>query len=68
MGGTKGLLYLGGPCRVLLGFSPPFSLIPLNLEGNRGMTRMGIKFWIERLIINSAGELSVGGTQFQREI
>ena len=61
MGDTEGLLYLGGPHRVLPGFSPSFSLILLNFEGNRGGIRKGIKWWIESLIINSAGELSCGG-------
>ena len=41
----------------MLGFSPAFSLILLNLKENRYGTRKGIKFWIERLIINSAWEL-----------
>ena len=50
-------------CRVLLGFNPPFSLIFLNSEGNRVGTRKGIKFCIERLIINSA-ELSLREIQF----
>ena len=58
-------MYLGGPHRILLGVNPRFSLILLNLEGNRGGTRKGIKFWIERLIINSAEELSFRGTQTQ---
>ena len=57
-------MYPGGPCRVLLGFDPPISLILLNHEGNKGETRMGIKFWIEKLIINSAGELGLGGVWF----
>ena len=51
--------------RVLLGFNPPFALILLNPEGNRCQTRKGIKFGIERLIINSAEELSFRGTLFQ---
>ena len=34
-----------------------FSLIRLNLEGNRAGTRKEIQFGIERLIINSAREL-----------
>ena len=58
-------MYLGGPLRVLLGFNPPFPLILLNPEGNRYGTRKGIKFWIERLIVNSAGELGFRATQFQ---
>ena len=53
-GATERLLYLGRPCRVLLSFNPPFSLIRLNLEGIRGRTIKRIKFWIERLIINLA--------------
>ena len=46
------LLYLGGPHRLLLGFNPPFSLMFLNLEGNRCRTSKGIRFWIERSTIN----------------
>ena len=38
----------------------PLCLILPNPEGNRDTTRRRIKFWIERLIINSAGELRVG--------
>ena len=51
---------------VLLGFHSPFSLIFLNPEGHGGWrcTRKGIKFWIERLIINSARELSFRETCF----
>ena len=33
-------------------------------EEDRGGIRKGIQFWIERLIINSAEELSFRGTQF----
>ena len=61
-----GLLYPGGPHRVLLGFNCPFSLIFLNPEGNRCKTRKAIKYWIERLIINLAGRLDFRGTWFQR--
>ena len=68
MGGPEVLLYPGSPHRVLLGFNPPFSLILLNLEGNWGMTRKGIRFWIERLIINLARELILGGLGFNRRI
>ena len=50
-----------GSCSVS---NPPFSLILPNSEGNRGGTRKGIKFWIERLIINLAGKLSFRGTPF----
>ena len=57
-------MYPGGPHSVLLSFSPPFSLLLLNPEGNRSGTRKEIKFWIERLIINSAGKPSFRGTQF----
>ena len=73
MGDAEGLLCLGGPLRILIGFSP-FSLILFNPEGNRGRRRKEIKFWIERLIVNPA-EKSVlgsgggrGGPQFQCEI
>ena len=37
---TQGFLYPGGPCRVLLGFSPLFSLILLNPEGARWQERV----------------------------
>ena len=47
-------MYPGGSCRVLLGFSPPFSLILLNPEGNWCRIKKEIKFWLERLIINFA--------------
>ena len=39
-------------------FQSLFSLILANPEGSRA--RKGIKFWIERLTINSAGELGFG--------
>lgn len=42
-----------------------FSLIPLNPEGNRCRTRKGIKLWIERLIINLAGELGFRELNFR---
>ena len=58
------LLYQGGPCRVLLSFNHLFSLTLLHPEGNRDKTRKGIQFWMERLIINTAGELHFSGTQF----
>ena len=45
-------------------FQPPFFEL-LNLEGNRCWTRKGITFWIERLIINLAKELSFRGTWFR---
>ena len=51
------LLYLGGPHRGL-------SLILLNLRENRYGTRKGIKFWIERLIVHLAEELSFRGVRF----
>ena len=60
---AEGLLYWGGPYRVPLRFNP-ISLILLNPEGNRGRTRKGIKFWIERVIINSAWKFSFGETWF----
>ena len=59
----EGLLYLGRPQNVLLGFNP--SLIILNFVGNRCWTRKGIMFWIEMLIMNSAEEPSLSGTQFR---
>lgn len=53
----EGILYLGGPHSVLLGFNPPLSLILFNLGGNKGITRKGIKILIEMLILNLAEEL-----------
>ena len=58
----EGLLYPGGSRRVLLSFNLPFSLILLNTKGNQGGIRKGIKFWIERLVINLSGELCFRGT------
>ena len=37
-----------------------FFWLLFNPEGNRGRTRKGIKFWIERLIINLSRELILG--------
>ena len=37
-----------------------FFLLLFNPEGNTGRTRKGIKFWIERLIINLSRELILG--------
>lgn len=55
--GTQRNLYPGGPCKILLSFSLLFSLIILSPEGNRGRTRKGMKFWIERLSINLAEKI-----------
>lgn len=55
-------MYLGGPCRILLAFNPGFSSIPLTPEGDRGDTRKGMKFGIERLV--SAEDLGFGGLGF----
>ena len=52
---TQGFLYPGGPCRVLLGFSPLFSLILLNPEQSRDEPKKRRKV-LERLVINSAEE------------
>lgn len=49
-----------GPIQI----NSPFSLLPLNLDGNRCGKRKGIKNWIEMLIINSAEELSFQETWF----
>ena len=51
--------------KVLLGFNPHFSLILFNLEGNKDETRKGIKFPIETLIINLAGELGFRELNFR---
>lgn len=42
-------------------FQTPFPLIFLIAEWNMGGTKRRIKFWMERLIINLAGELVFGG-------
>ena len=67
MGNMERILCPGGPHRVLLSFNPPFSLISLNLEGNKCWTRKGIPFWIEKLIVNSAEGLGFRGTQFRAQ-
>ena len=41
-------------------WNSPLSFIFLHPEGSKGGIRKGIKFWIERLTINSAGELGFG--------
>ena len=67
-GDMLGLLYLGRPLRVLIGFnspfSPPFSSTLLNFEEYRGRIRNRIKFWIERLIIDLPREFGFRGTWF----
>lgn len=58
----EGLLFPRRAHRLLLGFPLPFFffLLLFNPEGNTGRTRKGIKFWIERLIINLSRELILG--------
>ena len=68
MGDTNRLLYPGMLHRVLLSFNPLFSLTLLNPEGNRGRTRKGIKFWMEKLIINLAEKLSFRALSFSYSI
>ena len=51
-------IHLGWPHTAWLGFIEPFPLMSLNFVGNKGRTRKGMKFWIERLIINSVEEIS----------
>ena len=60
-------MYPGRPCRILLGFNSPFSLLLLYPERNRGGARKRIKFLINRLIATSAGELGYRGTGFHSE-
>ena len=60
-------MYSGGLLRVLLSFSSSFSLIFLHYGGNIVGTRKRITFWIERLIVNSTGELSLMETQFHTD-
>ena len=57
---TQRCCVLGRLHGALLNFYPLFSLIFVNLEGNRNETRKAIMFWIEKLIINSAEELTFG--------
>ena len=57
LGHMVGLLDLRGPSRVL----SLLFFFTLNPGGNKGRTRKGIKFWIERQI-NSAGEIFLEGT------
>lgn len=63
--GHKGAFVTGsapqGPTR----FQSPLSSILFNPEGNRNRISRRVKFWIERLIINSAGELSLSGISFR---
>ena len=57
----EGFLNLARPCGVLPGFSFSFFFFFFDtphLEGNKGWTGKGVKFRIERLIIDSAGGLS----------
>ena len=64
MGDMEEFLCPGRPCRVLLGFNPPFPLTFLNPEGNKGGTKKKKKteqFWINRLVINLAWELGFRG-------
>ena len=60
----EGLLYMSRFHRVLPGFSAPSALIHLSPEGNRSGTRKGIQFWVKKLTINAAGELSFRGPWF----
>ena len=50
---------------VCIGSNLPFSLICLSLERNTFRKGKGIKFWIERLIINSIEELNSRGNRLQ---
>ena len=49
----------------LFSFKPPFSGILLNPEEIMSGTREGMKFWIEKLVINLTNELGFSGTQVQ---
>lgn len=55
--GTLRRLYPRGPRRALLGLIAHFSLILINPQRTRGRTRKGMKFWVEKLIINLAEDL-----------
>ena len=65
MGDMEGLLDLGGPCGsccVSISYFLCYSSIP---KGTGGGTRKRMKFWKQKLIINSAGELHFRGSPFQ---
>ena len=67
VGGVVGSV-LGRPHRVLLSYSfPLFFDIPV-LRGNRYRKGKEIKFWIERLVINSAEELGFKGAEFHSKM
>lgn len=55
--GTLRRLYPRGPRWALLGLIAHFSLILINPQRTRGRTRKGMKFWVEKLIINLAEDL-----------
>ena len=50
-----GLLYLGGPFEVLLGFSPPFSLTLLNPDRNRDQMGKRNKVCLDREVHHELG-------------
>ena len=52
----------GRALQVLLRFSPIASLAFLNPEGIKDGPRRRVKFWMERIITNSAGTLSFTGS------
>lgn len=62
MGHREGLLYLGGPCRVLFGFNlPSHFLWSFSVLRGAQMGQEKEEERIERGVINSAEELSLGG-------
>lgn len=76
-GARGGALVAGGACRILLGFSSPFSLVLLNSEGNKDRTRKGREDWMACEVnpkfgrgtqlqgTSISGGLGFRGTQFQ---
>lgn len=64
----EGLLYSGGPRRILLSFKFPLLFGTPQSWGEWHGTRKGIKLWIEMLIINLKEELGFRRTWFPYQI
>ena len=65
-GCSEGLLYPGRACRLMLGFSPYFSLIRLITERNRGKKRN--KVLVREVPHKICRELSFSRTLFQMQV
>ena len=67
-GDPEELLYVGGPCRILFGFNPPFFLVILNPKGKRVGAKKRINFQIEKLTLDSGkGTQFYGGLSFNNK-